>query len=128
MAIYNCSETGSITKYEDVKTTIDGLSNATPIATFNMKGEWNKALGADAISDGYKTIDAWTNTIDILSYVQGLTSGSINLLIVATANNNNTGNFFTSNQTETLTNSKDDSISFSSDVLVPQLVITYVAK
>lgn len=127
MAIYNCSETGTLTKYTDVETTINGLSTATAIASFEMKGENNKALGIDEISDEYKEISAWTNTIDLLSYITGLTSGNINLLIAATANNNNTGNFFTSDQGN-LTNSKDETLTFSSSELVPQLVITYVEK
>lgn len=127
IAIYSCNEYPEKPQYSDVEQTINTLSSATPVATFTMKGQWNKALGIDEIGDDYKDLSAWTNEIDLTDYVKGLTNSEINFLLAATANNNNSACFYTSDAVD-VANSKDETLTFKAEDLKPILTVTYETK
>lgn len=127
IAIYSCGEYPEKPQYQDLEQTINTLSSTTPVATFTMKGQWNKALGTDAIGDDYKDLSAWTNDIDLTDYVKGLTTNEINFLLAATANNNNSACFYTSDAVDVV-NSKDETLTFKAENLKPILTVTYEAK
>lgn len=127
VAIYKSQAFDSSTKYTDLSTTIDGLSTTTDKIQFSAAGPFNKALGLDDIS-GYTDISVWTNTIDITDQLKSfLTDGNLYLLIGSTANVSNEVRFFSSKATD-VTNSKDNSITFSASDLQPRLVIEYDLK
>lgn len=127
MALYAADEYPEQPKYDDLATAIASVGTATPIATFQMKGEWNKALGIDAIGENYRDISAWTNTIDLTDYVSSLESGSsLNFIIAATQNNNNPGCIYTSDAVD-VTNAKDATLTFAAADLKPMLTIVYEA-
>lgn len=124
MAIYEAGEFPDNPKYEDLAETIAAIGSGDPIASFEMKGQKNKALGSDAIGDDYRNVSAWTNEIDLTDYVKTLDTNAVNLLVAATANNNNSNCFYTS-ETEDVTNAKDETLTFSAKDLKPQLTIVY---
>jgi hypothetical protein len=111
-------------KYTDQTDNIVAARATTPIATFKMAGEWNKANGSDALGDAYKTLSAWTNTIDVTNYVKTLTTNTFNVMISAVANNNNSAKFYTKEATDVV-NAKDATVTFAATDLVPQFTVVY---
>lgn len=126
MAIYSVGDYPDKPKYEDLAEDIANIATAEPIATFKMNGLWNKALGSDAITDDYRDISAWTNNIDLTSFVGSLTATNFNILITATENNNNSACIYTADATD-VTNKKDETLTFVATDLKPLLTITYEA-
>lgn len=62
---------------------IESALAGTPAATFTPAGQKGKAIFDDGISEERQTLEAWTNTIDITSYVKSLSPNTrrINLLL-----------------------------------------------
>lgn len=130
------SRTFSIYKYVDFaentnyKTEEDKLAaartEANLVGTYTAKGQGGKAFPHDAVSDDYKTVDAWTNNIDLTDFVKSLDTNSFALLIEHT--NSTDQLMFYTKETDDVTNAKDATLVFKKEDLVPQLTIVYAPK
>lgn len=128
---------------EDTKGEKDAVTESLqtePIATFEAKGMGTKSLSDDFGNnwEQYNTAEAWTNYIDLSTYVKDKISNgatSFNILIQRpTPNPNNKMKIATKEVTST-TNEKTTvngelvkPFTFKAEDLVPQLTITYVKK
>ncbi len=127
------SRTFSLYKYVDFaentnyKTEEENLAaartEANLIGTYSAKGQGNKSFPNDAVSDDFKTVDAWTNTIDLTDYVKGLDTNSFAFLIEHT--NSADQLMFYTKETDDVTNKKDATLVFKKEDLVPQLTVVY---
>lgn len=127
------SRTFSLYKYVDFaentnyKTEEENLAaartEANLIGTYSAKGQGGKSFPNDAVSDEFKTVDAWTNTIDLTDYVKGLDTNSFAFLIEHT--NSADQLMFYTKETGDVTNGKDATIVFKKEDLVPQLTVVY---
>ena len=130
------SRTFSIYKYVDFaentnyKTEEDKLAaartEANLVGTYTAKGQGGKAFPYDAVSDDYKTVDAWTNNIDLTDFVKSLDTNSFALMIEHT--NSADQLMFYTKETGDVTNAKDATLVFKKEDLVPQLTIVYAPK
>ena len=130
------SRTFSLYKYVDFaentnyKTEEEKLAaartEANLIGTYSAKGQGNKSFPLDAVSDDFKTVDAWTNTIDLTDYVKGLDTNSFAFLIEHT--NSADQLMFYTKETDDVTNAKDATLVFKKEDLVPQLTVVYTKK
>lgn len=130
------SRTFSLYKYVDFaentnyKTEEENLAaartEANLIGTYSAKGQGNKSFPNDAVSDDFKTVDAWTNTIDLTDYVKGLDTNSFAFLIEHT--NSADQLMFYTKETDDVTNAKDATLVFKKEDLVPQLTVVYTKK
>lgn len=101
-------------------------TEANLIGTYSAKGQGNKSFPNDAVSDDFKTVDAWTNTIDLTDYVKGLDTNSFAFLIEHT--NSADQLMFYTKETDDVTNAKDATLVFKKEDLVPQLTVVYTKK
>lgn len=130
------SRTFSIYKYVDFaentnyKTEEDKLAatrtETNLVGTYTAKGQGGKAFPYDAVSDDYKTVDAWTNNIDLTDFVKSLDNNSFALLIEHT--NSADQLMFYTKETGDVTNAKDATLVFKKEDLVPQLTVVYATK
>lgn len=130
------SRTFSLYKYVDFaentnyKTEEENLAaartEANLIGTYSAKGQGNKSFPLDAVSDDFKTVDAWTNTIDLTDYVKGIDTNSFAFLIEHT--NSADQLMFYTKETDDVTNAKDATLVFKKEDLVPQLTVVYTKK
>ena len=95
------------------------------VGTYTLKGQ-NVSFANDAIGDAYKTVDAWTNEIDLTSFVKGLDTNTFSLLLEH-ANATDQLMIYTK-ETGDVTNKKDASLVFKKEDLVPQLTVVYTKK
>lgn len=93
------------------------------ITTFNVSGQSNKDVSSDALGDDYLTVASWTDSVDITSYIKDKTGQTVNLMLVKTADQNNSTQFFTK-EAEDITNSKAG-ITLTGTDLHPCLILTY---
>ena len=102
--------------------------SAEPIATYSANGQGNKAMW-DALSDNYKTADAWTNTIDLTDYLKA-NPEDLNILIAK--KNATPGNSIkvVSKDTQGEVNEKDaaNPFTFKAEDIKPMLFVTYKKK
>lgn len=102
--------------------------SAEPIATYSANGQGNKAMW-DALSDNFKTAEAWTNTIDLTEYLKA-NPHDLNILI--SKKNPTPGNSIkvVSKDTKGQENTKDEAnpFSFKAEDIKPLLFITYSKK
>ena len=124
--IYNFGYTDSWTsesiKYSDVSSEVTTAINDTPLATFIPAGQYNKAVATDSgISNEYKNISAWTNTIDIP--VNSVTGSKLSLLFSSTTSDNLQTKFYTKDATD-VTNSSCN-FTFTAEDLKPKLTLVY---
>lgn len=127
------SRTFSLYKYVDFaentnyKTEEENLAaartEANLIGTYSAKGQGGKSFPNDAVSDEFKTVDAWTNTIDLTDYVKELDTNSFAFLIEHT--NSAEQLIFYTKETDDVTNAKDATLVFKKEDLVPQLTVVY---
>ena len=101
-------------------------TEANLIGTYSAKGQGGKSFPNDAVSDEFKTVDAWTNTIDLTDYVKGLDTNSFAFLIEHT--NSADQLMFYTKETDDVTNAKDATLVFKKEDLVPQLTVVYTKK
>lgn len=130
------SRTFSLYKYVDFaentnyKTEEENLAaartEANLIGTYSAKGQGGKSFPNDAVSDEFKTVDAWTNTIDLTDYVKELDTNSFAFLIEHT--NSAEQLIFYTKETDDVTNAKDATLVFKKEDLVPQLTVVYTKK
>lgn len=101
-------------------------TEANLIGTYTAKGQGGKAFPYDAVSDEFKTVDAWTNNIDLTDFVKGLDANSFALVIEHT--NSADQLIFYTKETGDVTNAKDATLVFKKEDLVPQLTVVYTKK
>lgn len=96
------------------------------IKKINVKGA-STAMAIDKLADEYKTVDAWTNTIDLTEYVKTLDKNSFAIMMVKD-NSNEPIKFYTKEQKDDAVNAKDATIVFAAKDLAPQLTVVYNQK
>nr|WP_302348980.1 hypothetical protein [uncultured Prevotella sp.] len=101
-------------------------TEANLIGTYSAKGQGGKSFPNDAVADDFKTVDAWTNNIDLTDFVKGLVSNSFAVLIEHT--NSSDQLMFYTKETGDVTNKADATLVFKKENLVPQLTIVYTKK
>lgn len=122
--LYNYGTFDENTIYANEESAVtEAINDDNLVASFDAKGS-NKAMSYDALPTEYQTADAWTNNIDITSYVNSLSDNSFSLLFVKD-NSSESTKFYTRELTEDVVNSQDTSIKFAAADLVPQLTIDY---
>lgn len=121
--VYKYTSFEENTNYKNESTNIASARTADNlICSFEAKGE-SKSIVSDALSDKYKDITAWTNTLDFTDFVKSLGTNTFSILLDK-PNNTNQTMFFTKEATD-ITNTKDATLSFKKADLVPQLTIDY---
>lgn len=93
------------------------------ILTFEAKGA-STAMPWDALADEYKTVDAWTNNLDLTDYVKKQSSPDIHLLLTRANSCGESIKFF-SREVQDVTNAKDATLVFKKEDLQPQLTVVY---
>lgn len=112
-------------KWEAVGPQVESTLSNEPILTFEVKGQGNKSLKADELSDDYKTAEAWTNYIDLTAYVKAnLPMDNLSLMLNKPETSNRAIKFAT-REIEDVVNAKDASVTFAAADLRPQLVVSY---
>ena len=94
------------------------------ICSFEVKGA-PTAMPYDALSDSYKTVDAWTNFIDLTNYVTKQKSQQIHLLLAKKNSSPESTKFYSKDLSEDVINAKDASLVFKKEDLIPQLTVVY---
>lgn len=112
------------TTYADEETNVTAAINDNNlVVSFKAKGA-SKSMGGDALTEAYKTVDAWTNYVDITNYVKTLSDNSVSLLFVKDESAEST-KFYTREQTTDVVNKTDNSVTFAAADLQPQLTVDY---
>ncbi len=94
------------------------------ITTFNIAGS-NNSITDGSVPEDYRNLAAWTNTIDLKSYVQTKAGSAVGLMITSNANNANQKCIYTK-EAENVTNTNfAESMSFAAEDLWPLLTVTY---
>ena len=121
--VYKYTSFEENTIYDKESTNIASARTADNlICSFNAVGQ-NASIAADDLKDGYKEINAWTNTLDFTDFVKGLDTNTFSILLDK-PNNKEQTKFFTKEATD-ITNKRDETLSFKKADLVPQLTIDY---
>ena len=105
---------------------IAAAKEAGAILTFDANGS-NKALTVDEVPEAYRTIDKWTNTLDLTAYVKTLTEPAMRLMIAAAEGSTDAKKIFTKDAVDVV-NAKDASLTFAKEDLVPMLTLVYKKK
>jgi len=85
--------------YGGMKSRIDAALATDAVATFTMVGNNGKALTDNGLSDDYKTVGAWQNSIDVTDYVKTLSANRFNLLIKKNTDQNSVSIFYSKEAT-----------------------------
>ncbi len=126
-SLYKYVDFAESTNYQTEETNLAAARTETNlIGTYTAKGQGGKAFPYDVISDEFKTVDAWTNTIDLTDFVKSLDTNTFALLIEHT--NSSDQLMFYTKEIGDVTNAKDATLVFKTKDLVPQLTIVYAKK
>lgn len=113
--------------YADVADAIATARTNGKIASFEAKGQSNKACDIDVIDDAnYQTIDAWCNDINITHYVKAFIG--TNLTIFLSSNKTEQANpscYFTKEATGHVKGEDNKGLTYTAEQVCPKLVITY---
>lgn len=122
--VYGYSDFEESTIYDNESEKVDAaINDDNLIASFQTNGS-PKAMGIDALPDDYKTVEAWTNYIDLTEHVASLTAPQFAILLVKD-NGNESTQFYTREIAEDVVNAKDNTIVFAANDLKPQLTVVY---
>lgn len=121
--------------YSSVESDMTTATSSAPVATFTPKGQSTMDVTSDGTKAGFtqRTLEQWTNRIDLTSYVQSLAGRNVNLLLsdVSTADTDGI-QFFTKEWNTDLTSngttSDANGITAAAADLVPQLIVIYTAS
>ena len=120
---YNYDFTDDV-KYETAGVNVEAELANEPIMTFSAKGQGNKAMSDDGITEEYGTVEAWTNYIDLTEYVkENLPMNNLSLMLIKPDTSNRAVKFGTKEATDVTT--KDGLYTFAGKDLKPQLVVSY---
>lgn len=112
--------------YSDVANAIVEARKGTALATFNAKGQDNKACVIDAVSDAYKSVTAWQDTIDLTTYVSAYAGANLTLFISRVKTEQaNPVCFFTKEQKDFTPGTDGKGIALTAEEACPKLIITY---
>ena len=119
------------TKFADEETYVrEALAN-DPIVTFDVNGQFYKALGSDAVGDDFKDVTKWHNYIDLTDYLAGKADATkFNILIKKNSENGNAIKFFTKEATDVALPeaTRATNVALNAEDLKPQLTIIYAKK
>lgn len=114
--------------YTTMKDAVAAARQTTALAKFYSKGQYDTDITNDGakISAENKTLEAWTNRIDLTAYAKGLEGRVINLLLSAATTDDGAVQFFTKEQ-GALEADADGKVAFAAAAadLVPQLIVVY---
>ncbi len=109
------------TTYATVGSDIEAAIAGEPLATIKLKGDRANSP-TDNIAEGYNTVDAWTNLVDVTDYVKSLTGNQFTILLAKVMSQNNSSQIYAK---ETGDVTLKDNTVFAAKDLVPQLTVTY---
>lgn len=118
-------------KFADEETYVREALAKDPILTFDVNGQYNKALGSDAVGDDYKDVTKWHNYIDLTDYLLAKDDAtSFNILIKKNNENGNAIKFFTKEATDVALpeTTRATNVALNAEDLKPQLTIIYAKK
>ena len=110
--------------YETEGTKVEAALATEPILKYEVKGQGDKDMAIDELSDDFKTAAAWTNTLDITEYAKANTQG-IGLLFSKDKGDNQQYIINTKENVGNIVNSKDANVVFAAADVVPVMTITY---
>ena len=121
--VYKYTSFEENTNYKNDSTNIASARTADNlICSFSAVGQ-DASIAVDALKNEYKEINAWTNTLDFTDFVKGLDTNTFSILLDKP--NNTAQTLFFTKDAKDFTNTKDETLSFSKDDLVPQLTVDY---
>ena len=121
--VYKYTSFEENTIYDNESTNIASARTADNlICSFEAVGQ-DASIAVDALKNEYKEINAWTNTLDFTDFVKGLDTNTFSILLDKP--NNTAQTLFFTKDAKDFTNTKDETLSFSKDDLVPQLTVDY---
>lgn len=94
------------------------------ITSFSAKGS-HQAMAYDKFADEYKSVEAWTNNIDLTEYVKKQDSRDIHILLTKTPNSGESIKFYTKDLQNDVTNPNFTDLVFHKEDLLPQLTVVY---
>lgn len=121
--VYKYTSFEENTIYDNESTNIASARTADNlICSFEAVGQ-DASIAVDALKNEYKEINAWTNILDFTDFVKGLDTNTFSILLDKP--NNTAQTLFFTKDAKDFTNTKDETLSFSKDDLVPQLTVDY---
>ena len=115
--VYKYTSFEENTIYDNESTNIASARTADNlICSFEAVGQ-DASIAVDALKNEYKEINAWTNTLDFTDFVKGLDTNTFSILLDKP--NNTAQTLFFTKDAKDFTNTKDETLSFSKDDLVP---------
>lgn len=120
---------GIVTESSDFATVsplVEAALAGTPIATYEMAGQNNKAIHDGGLSDDYLTVAAWQNTIDLTSYVRRLITNKFSIVFAKVNDENQSSHVYAKEVTGVKWNDAFNSGALIPDAdLRPQLTVEY---
>ena len=112
--------------YSDVESLIVATRKSDPLATFNAKGQDDKACIIDKIDSAYQDVRAWQDTIDLTAYVAACKSANLTLFVSRVkTEQGNPVNFFTKEQGDFTPAAEGKGIALTAEEACPKLLLTY---
>ena len=116
-------ESTDYSKVSDAVTT--ALGNVITSFTVN-NGEWNKAVGTDAIATDLADVSKWQTTVDLTDYANSLGDTQLNLMLGKNTDEDLSTKFFTKEQGDlTVKLSDGTTTTWAAADLQPQLTLVY---
>lgn len=100
----------------------------SPIATFTLAGQGNKALTDNGLTADYQTVTAWQNTIDLSAYVRSLETNKFSVIVVKSTNQNSSSVIYSKDYSDLTWNAGLEGIggtSIAKEDVIPQLTVEY---
>lgn len=114
--------------YEKSVEAINAAMQKSAVATFNAKSCSVWAPTDKDITDEYKVVDAWINTIDLTDYLKSLSTTSVKLLLTKVKEENSSTQIYTKEVNDVTLHKDAGGGTFKASDLVPQLTIIYTVK
>lgn len=127
IGLYSFGTFSETANWNDVSAQVSAALATEPFETFEAKGQGNKNIVKDELSEEYYEASAWTNIIDFSSYVaEAIEAGNstVSFMLSKIEAGNNAIKFATKDWTDA-ENAKNSSLSYPASVMVPQLTVSY---
>lgn len=112
--------------YNDEQSYVTSALEGTAITTFDMKGQGGKALSDGNLNTANQTLDAWTNTVDITSYIsENVNSTRLNLMLKPTQDSDSKNYALHIYSRDAKDKKLNNTIDVAAADLVPQLTVSY---
>ena len=109
-------------KYETEGDRVTTVLATDAIASFTTAGQGGKAATDNGLNSTYQDLAAWTNTIDLTTFLNSYDKTRLSLMYNTEASGNN--HFYSCRTTDILIN-KDENLSVATSELIPQITIDY---